>query len=102
MRKKLLIALGCLLLVLAAAYPWLFLHSADADGAWPIDLQEVRRLAKSLEGELPTEIRLETVARFHFPAQVVKAGAGWTGTPMAAYAYQVVYPRRTGLIDTTM
>lgn len=91
-----------LLLALVPAYWWLFLESGTPRGAYQVDLTEVRRLAVSLPGERPTELRFEQVAGFEFPATAVVAGDGWSMTKMPVFAYQLVSPTHRTIVDTAM
>jgi glyoxylase-like metal-dependent hydrolase (beta-lactamase superfamily II) len=99
--------LGYLLVVLLVlgvpAYYWLFAEShAPADGAYAIDMTEVRRLADSLVGEKPTEIRVETVAHFRFPKAIIVAGDGWQMADVPVLSYQLIYADHTAIIDTAL
>src|SRR5512134_390463 len=94
-----------LVLVLAAigapAYYWLIVEShMPSEGSYTIDMAEVRRLADSLPGDKPQELRVETVASIAFPRTAIMAGDGWEADDMPMSAYQLVYPDRTGMIDT--
>ena len=97
--------LGIMLVILAVlavpAYWWLLMEShAPAGGSYSIDMAEVRRLADSIPGDKPAEIRVETIAPMNFPATAVVAGDGWDPVDMAISAYQVVYADHTAIIDT--
>ena len=89
-----------LAIVALPLYSWFITTSEGPEGAWPIDMVEVRMLAQSLPGDLPTDVRVEQVASFAVPAQAIVAGAGWQNRGMAIYAYQLVFPHGTGVIDT--
>lgn len=91
-----------LLLVSAPAYWWLLVESGVPDGDFPLDLAEVRRLASSLPGDKPTEVRFEAVARYEFPATAVVAGDGWSSTALTVFAWQLVTPTTRLLVDTAM
>jgi glyoxylase-like metal-dependent hydrolase (beta-lactamase superfamily II) len=93
---------GALVVIGVPLYAWLILDGGSAEGPWPIDMAEVRRLAHSVPGDLPSEVRVETVMGFGFPSTVVRAGTGWGKQPMGLYSYQLVYPGQTGIIDTAM
>jgi len=84
------------------AYWWLFLESGEVEGAFPVDLAEVRRLAGSIPGDQPTQVRFEHVAGFEFPSVAVVAGDGWGLTKMPVYAYQLVSPTHRVMVDTAM
>jgi glyoxylase-like metal-dependent hydrolase (beta-lactamase superfamily II) len=98
-------ALGALAVLLALALPtywWLFLESAAPEGTFPLDLKDIRRLASSLPGDKPTAVRFERVAAFHFPSIAVRAGDSWAMTTMPVYAWQLVFPEHTVVVDTAM
>jgi len=104
---KWLRGLGYLVVVLAVigagAYYWLIVEShLPSEGSYTIDMAEVRRLADTLPGDKPTEIRVETVAHFSFPKTAVVAGDGWDPTDMPVSSYQLVYADRTAIIDTAL
>lgn len=94
-------ALG-LALTLALAYWWLILESGTPDGRWPLDLGELRRLAASVPGERAGALRVEKVSAFPFPGHAVKAGWGWEPRSMTGFAYQLVFPDFTLVVDSTM
>lgn len=92
-----------LLAVLAAAYWWLLIESGAPDGAYAIDLAEVRAQADAMPGDKPVDVRVEDVAGLSFPAVATVAGDGWDTVAMPVYAYQLIYPDgRTAVIDTAM
>lgn len=97
--KWVLLALG---VVSVPAYFFLFTTSEDADGRWPLDLAAIRTAAHSIEGELPADIRVEKLGAFEFPSTAEVAGTGWSARRMSVYAYQLVYPTRTVMVDTAM
>ena len=92
--------LGVLAVVLSGAYYWLILEVPAPPGRWKLDMAEVRRLAQSLPGDRPREIRVERVSDFKFPGAITRAGAGWGWLQMSVYSYQLVFPSHTAIIDT--
>jgi len=88
---------------LGVLYWW---YAADsrmpADADFPLDIAELRRLSGSLPGDLPREVRYEKVTAFAFPGAMIAAGDGWATREMPVYAYQLIYPDRTGMIDSAM
>jgi glyoxylase-like metal-dependent hydrolase (beta-lactamase superfamily II) len=85
----------------APAYYWLIMEShMPSEGTYSIDIAEVRRLADSLPGDKPAEVRVETVAISQFPKTAVVAGDGWESVDIPISAYQLVYPDRTVVIDS--
>jgi glyoxylase-like metal-dependent hydrolase (beta-lactamase superfamily II) len=94
--------LGVLGVLLGGAYWWLFVQVPAPQGGWWFDLPEVRRLAASIEGDRPRELRVERVQRFQFPHAVVRAGDGWGLLPMEVFSYQLVFPTHTAILDTAL
>jgi glyoxylase-like metal-dependent hydrolase (beta-lactamase superfamily II) len=92
--------LGILFWILAAAYAWFFIETPGPDGNWTLDMVEVRRLAGAIEGDKPTELRVERVGDFKFPYAVIKTGGGWSTKPMTMFAFQLVFPTHTAIVDT--
>src|SRR5262245_11139486 len=92
-----------LLALVAGAYWWLLMESGPGTGKFQIDLAELRRLADEGGGARPTQVRVEEIAHFQFPAIVIEAGEGWEMQDMNVFSYQLVYADGTsGVIDTTM
>ncbi|MGH8454339.1 MAG: MBL fold metallo-hydrolase, partial [Nevskiales bacterium] len=101
MRK--LIRWVLILAVLAGGYYWMVLDSRmPADASYPLDMVEVRRLAESVPGTKPTQLRYEHVYNGRFIKGMTVTGDGWSGADLAVYSYQVVYPSHTAIIDTAM
>ncbi|MBW7857645.1 MAG: hypothetical protein H3C43_04980, partial [Leptonema sp. (in: Bacteria)] len=60
------------ILILVAAYAWLFLqHPTGRPGAYNIDISTIRALAKKNPTQLPTEIESLVIAEGEFPAAAV-------------------------------
>lgn len=91
-----------LLVVSAAAYYWFFVDSQMPSGRYAIDMGEVRKLAETVAGDKPTEIRVERITSFKFPFTAAVAGGGWTEVDVPVYSYQVAYADRTIMIDTAV
>ncbi len=53
-------------------------------------------------GDLPSEVRVEKILTFSFPGAALKAGGGFASRDMSIYAYQLIYPNRTIMVDTGM
>ncbi len=87
---------------LLPTYWWLFLESGSPSGTYQVDLAEVRRLASTVPGEKPTELRFEHSAGFEFPSTAVVAGDGWSMTKMPVFSYQLVSPSHRTIVDTAM
>jgi glyoxylase-like metal-dependent hydrolase (beta-lactamase superfamily II) len=101
--RRVLIALGLLAVVGGAAYYWLIVDSsAPSGGRYAIDMAEVRKLAASIPGEKPREVRVERVADFSFPATAAVAGDGWNTLPVPVQSYELVFPGHTAIIDTAL
>lgn len=99
--------LGGTLLILsllaAPAYGVLVLHSPTAQGtAFALDAAELRRLAAAVPGDRAREIRYEQVASFQFAKAMVVAGDPWEKTLLPVYAYELVFPDRTLMIDAAL
>ena len=91
-----------LLIAAAGAYYWYIGDGNPPGNLQPsrFDIEAVRAKADELPGGRASEVRVETVARFDFPAVASVGGDGWTMVPMAAFSYQVVLPTDTVIIDT--
>lgn len=91
-----------LVAVAGAGYYWYIADGAPPSGLAPyaFDLAEVRAKADELPGGKATEVHVETVARFDFPAVASVAGDGWNMVPMAAFSYQLVLPADDIVIDS--
>lgn len=91
------------LLLLAGGYYWMVLDSRmPPDADFPLDMAEVRRLADSMRGAKPAELRYEHIYDSRFAKGMIVTGDGWSATDMSIYSYQVIYPDRTAIIDTAM
>jgi glyoxylase-like metal-dependent hydrolase (beta-lactamase superfamily II) len=93
--------LTALVIVFAAAYYWLLIES-PAPRPFALPIAEIRKLAQSLPGEHPREIRVEHVADFRAPSAVMITGGGWSQQTMWAVSYLLGYPDHTAIIDTAM
>jgi glyoxylase-like metal-dependent hydrolase (beta-lactamase superfamily II) len=91
-----------LVVVAAGLYYWFFLDSRVPSGAYTIDIAEVRRLADSVAGDKPVEIRQERVFSFRFPFAVMVAGEGWQEIDVPVHSYQVAYADRAIVVDTAV
>lgn len=92
---------GVLLAGLVSFVVWGFYVDGTQPGpAFPLELEQLRALAEALPGDKPTEVRVEHVGDFAFPAIAAESGAGWATTTLAVSSYQLVFPTRTALIDT--
>ena len=91
-----------LLVACGGAYYWLIGDGNPPATVEPysFDLAAVRAKADELPGGKASDIRVEKVAAFNFPAVASVGGDGWQVTPMAAFSYQVVLPTDTIVIDT--
>jgi glyoxylase-like metal-dependent hydrolase (beta-lactamase superfamily II) len=101
--RRVLIALGVLAVIGGAAYYWFIVDSsAPSGGRYAIDMAEVRKLAASIPGERPREVRVERVADFSFPATAAVAGDGWATLPVPVQSFELVFPGHTAIIDTAL
>ncbi len=97
-----LVVLVVLLIGGGGAYYW-YLGDGSPPSALPaygFDLAAIRARADELPGGKASEIRVETVATFGFPAVASVGGDGWDISPMAAFSFQLVLPTDTIIIDT--
>lgn len=101
-KRIVLISFGALVAIAGGAYYWLFYESPAPQGRFDLDMSEVRRLATSIPGSKPLEIRVEHVADFKAPAAAMVAGDGWQSAVMHALSYQLIYPDHTVILDTAM
>lgn len=101
-RRRWKLALILLLLGVPGYYFAVMASPRADDGAYSIDIAAVRALADSLPGDKPGEIRYEQVMSFEFAEAMVVAGDPWRGTPIPIYAYQLIWPDRTVIVDTAM
>lgn len=101
--KRLVKTLLVLAVIGGAGYWVLFLHSPTPGKApYELDMAEVRRLATSMPGGKPLEIRVEQVAGFYFAEAMVMAGEPWKKTPIPVYSYQIVLPDETLIVDAAV
>jgi glyoxylase-like metal-dependent hydrolase (beta-lactamase superfamily II) len=101
--RRFFIALFGLVAIAPVAYWWLLLEShAPADADFVVDIAELRRLADSMPGDSPMSIEVEHVATFEFPAALVVTGDGWGNTQLPVYAYRVLFPSRSAIIDSAL
>lgn len=100
--KVLLSILMVLGLVGGGAYYWLIGDGGPPSSvsAFGFDLAAVRAKADELPGGKASDVEVEKVAAFNFPAVAAVGGDGWNIIPMAAYSYRVVLPTDTIIIDT--
>jgi glyoxylase-like metal-dependent hydrolase (beta-lactamase superfamily II) len=101
-KRVALISLAVVAAILGGAYYWLLYESPTPQGRFDLDLAEVRRLAGSMPGSKPLDIRVEHVADFSAPEAAMVAGDGWHGAVMHALSYQLIYPDHTVILDTAM
>lgn len=97
-------ALAAVLLAGAGAYWWFVADGAPPANlaAYPVELAAMRAAADELPGGKPTDIRVEQVASFSFPAVAAVAGDGWEGLPLGAFSFQLVLPADTVVIDAAL
>ena len=91
-----------LLVVGGGAYYW-FIGDGNPPSTlspYSFDLAAIRAKADELPGGKASEVRVESVASFSFPAVAAVGGDGWDSKPMAAFSYQLVLPTDTIIIDT--
>jgi glyoxylase-like metal-dependent hydrolase (beta-lactamase superfamily II) len=89
-------ALLRLLLTLAILYPLAGCSLLDSEpvpevSRYDLDLDGLRRLADSMPGERPIELRRALVATANLPGALMMAGASWDAREMTHVAFQVLY-----------
>lgn len=91
-----------LLGILGGAYYWFFGDGDPPTGLTPfaLDMNQLREMSDDIAGDLPTEVRVERIASFSFPAVAAVGGDGWNFDTMGAYSYQVILPTGTIVIDS--
>lgn len=104
MKKKLLWFAGVIVVGLALGYHFALNVSDVPDtSGYRIDLNELRQLAKSGKGQLPTELRSAVVAEGEMPQKIMMAGEAWKTIPMVFTAFQLIFPDQAPIIiDTAM
>jgi glyoxylase-like metal-dependent hydrolase (beta-lactamase superfamily II) len=102
--KKILIVVAALAVLVAGVGLTLLKTTASLPEhcGWTLDLAAVRSAAASMPGDKPTAIRAESVMGFEIPEAAVVTGAPFAKTTMTVYAYQLVFPDRTVVVDTAM
>src|ERR1700710_1670962 len=97
-----LIVVVLLLIAGGGAYYW-FLGDGNPPGplpAYSFDIAAVRAKADELPGDKASDIRVEIVASFSFPAVASVGGDGFNTVQMAAFSYQILLPTDTIVIDS--
>lgn len=94
--------LGLLLALAAPAYYLLVLHSPATGRDFPLEMTQLRALADSIPGDKPREVRFEHMMTLTFSEAMIMAGEPWRKSPMPIYAYQLVYPDQTIVIDSAL
>ncbi|MFK7896793.1 MAG: MBL fold metallo-hydrolase [Myxococcota bacterium] len=87
----LVLAVLIALLAVASIY-YLGSEEVPSKTAYRIDLPELRRLAQSLPGNLPTEIRFQNIADGGLPRALMMAGESFDIQPMTRPVFQVMHP----------
>jgi glyoxylase-like metal-dependent hydrolase (beta-lactamase superfamily II) len=101
--RNTLVALLVLAVAAGLAYYWLVMEShAPRDAAYTLDLAQIRRAAEQMVGARANAIEVEEIASFEAPATAAVAGDGWDTIELPVYAYRVVFPDATLIIDTAL
>lgn len=74
----------------------------DCDAEIRLDLATLRELAGALPGERPGEIRVEEVGGGPIPKALAVPGTSWREVGLRVYAYQLVFPDQTIVVDAAM
>lgn len=83
----------------AAAYYWLIVDGSGPSGAaYAIDMNEVRTLANTAQGDKPSEIRVERIAAFKMPFTAMVAGESWKEVDVPVYSFQVNFPSAAAIV----
>lgn len=99
MRRRLWIAAALAAIGVPGWYA-LVLHSPAPSADFPLDLARLRALGDSVAGSRPVDVRYENVLGITFPEAATIAGGAWRSTTMEIYAYQLVFPDGTIVVDT--
>ena len=67
-----------------------------------LDLAKLREVATSLAGEKPSEIRVEEVTSGKIPKALACPGTSWDEIDLRVFAFQLVFPDQTIIIDAAM
>ena len=80
---------------------WLFINASTGDAqAQPLSIDTLRRLATSIEGPAPSEVRYESIAYREVRSNLLVAGTGLREMKFFVRAYQLVVPgKRPILVD---
>ena len=95
-------AIGVLLAVALGYFFALDLSPVHDQSSYRFDLAEIRQLAHSGTGNLPTRINGLGIASAKFPHVFVVAGKGWGGQPILMESFQVVFPDSSLVIDSAL
>lgn len=101
-RLIVLIVVIALLFGTGGAYFW-YIGDGTPPATLPsyaFDLDALRAKADELPGGKASDVRVETVAAFSFPAVASVGGDGWDFLAMGAFSYQIVLPADSVIIDT--
>jgi glyoxylase-like metal-dependent hydrolase (beta-lactamase superfamily II) len=91
--KSLVLVLGILVALLAvASVYYLGSEAVPEETAYEINLPGLRSLARSLPGDLPTDIRFENIADGGMPRAALLAGESFDLQEMARPVFQVLHP----------
>jgi glyoxylase-like metal-dependent hydrolase (beta-lactamase superfamily II) len=101
--KRLGYVVVALIIIGIPAYWWLFMEThAAAASAYPIDMAEIRKLAASVAGDKPQQIRVETVAHLAAPGAFVVAGDSWQVIDLPVSSYELMYRDHVAVVDTAL
>lgn len=91
MTRRLNTALAALLLIIGIPFYWYLLDAGPGDARpKPVTMTQLRALARSIDGPLPSELRVETIARQDVSRNLLVAASGLRAVPIRLRAYQLL------------
>lgn len=93
MTRKLNVVLLALLVLVAAPFAWLMLDASTGSVAdKPVTIAQLRGLAASVPGVLPSDVRYEVIGHRYFVSDLLAAGSGLRPTRFVIRAYELAVP----------
>jgi hypothetical protein len=89
--RKLNIILLALLMLVGAPFYWLVLDtSTSSDTRHDLSIAELRDLAGALPGDIPIDVRYETLGHRRVVSDLLAAGSGLRPVPFVVHAFQLI------------